>query len=550
MQFPRINGILSKERSLKLALVVICLTLYLPHLGGRDLWAGRETLYAQVARETLQGNWIVPHFNGEIYFNKPPLYFWVIALLSKHRRDVTAFTLRLPSATAAIRTVLVVFSLGEVLIGAGGGFLAGLILASSPEFQKYACVAKLEMLLTFFVTASLACFYFGLDSASHKRWYFLWGWAFLALSVFTKGIGILIIPPVLGLYLLSRRELYRWREMEPLLGGLLFVSLLLCWLLPAQLYGGMSYTGGLVGHFKYHVGKPASLVKPVFYTMEVLAGTLPWSLILIGFYAYWKLKIRPPSASLRTSLCGGRSEVGEGESLRFPVVWFLATFVLFSISMEKRSRYLLPLYPALALVLGTLWNYYIAKAAPLWTWERWATVLAFGFCGGSFLGLVYAGLPVSWIVLLVGVCVLALTLLALWSRQYMVLFGSLFLFAMAFETTYCQLVLPRKSHAGQERALCQEILQVMEPGASLTTYQSFNQDYVWYMKGRVKELSYKREFLNLFSSSERVYCLTDEEALLSLGSEADVYKANVYKVKEFQRPGSHGSKLLLLSNRP
>ena len=90
----------------------------------------------------------------------------------------------------------------------------------------------------------------------------------------------------------------------------------------------------------------------------------------------------------------------------------------------------------------------------------------------------------------------------------------------------------------------------MEPGASLTTYQSFNQDYVWYMKGRVKELSYKREFLNLFSSSERVYCLTDEEALLSLGSEADVHKANVYKVKEFQRPGSHGGKLLLLSNRP
>ncbi|HHT9139359.1 MAG TPA: ArnT family glycosyltransferase [Candidatus Tripitaka californicus] len=542
MRFAYIRESFSRVLSLKLALVVICLTLYLPHLGGRDLWAGRETLYAQVARETLQGNWIVPHFNGEIYFNKPPLYFWVIALLSKPWGDVTEFTLRLPSALAAIGTVLVVFSLGEVLIGAGGGFLAGLILASSPEFQKYACVAKLEMLLTFFVTASLACFYFGLDSASHKpctnkvrgkRWYFLWGWAFLALSVFTKGIGILIIPPVLGLYLLSRRELYRWREMEPFLGGLLFVSLLLCWLLPAQLYGGISYTGGLVGHFKYHVGKPANLFKPVFYTREVLAGTLPWSLILIGLYAYWK-----------------RSKAEERDPLRFPAVWFLATFILFSISMEKRSRYLLPLYPALALMLGTLWNYYISRAAPLWTWERWATVLAFGFCGGSFLGLVYAGLPVSWIVLLVGLCVLALMLLALWSRQYMVLFGSLFLFAMAFETTYCQLVLPRESHAGQERALCQEILQVMEPGASLTTYQSFNQDYVWYMKGRVKELSSREGLLNFFSSSERVYCLTDEEALPSLGSEADVNKTNVYKVKEFQRPGKYGGKLLLLSNRP
>ena len=98
MRFAYIRESLSSVLSLKLALVVICLTLYLPHLGGRDLWAGRETLYAQVARETLQGNWIVPHFNGEIYFNKPPLYFWVIALLSKPWGDVTEFTLRLPSA--------------------------------------------------------------------------------------------------------------------------------------------------------------------------------------------------------------------------------------------------------------------------------------------------------------------------------------------------------------------------------------------------------------------------------------------------------------------
>ncbi|MEK7241327.1 MAG: glycosyltransferase family 39 protein, partial [Planctomycetota bacterium] len=315
------NEILSKGRSLKLALVMICLTLYLPHLGGRDLWAGRETLYAQVARETLQGNWIVPHFNGEIYFNKPPLYFWLIALASLPVGDVTEFTLRLPSALSAIGTVLVVFSLGEVLIGAGGGFLAGLILASSPEFQKYACVAKLEMLLTFFVTASLACFYFGLTSTSHKRWYFLWGWCFLALSVLTKGIGIILIPPVLGLYLLSRRELYRWRETEPFLGGLLFIFLLLGWLLPAQLYGGMGYTGGMMGHFGHHAGKPINFFKPVFYTTEVLVGMLPWSLVLIALYAYWK-----------------RGEPGGGESLRFPVVWFLATFVLFSISMEKRSR--------------------------------------------------------------------------------------------------------------------------------------------------------------------------------------------------------------------
>ncbi len=532
MKLLNISESFSTGWFLRLVLVVICLTLYLPHLGGRDLWAGRETLYAQVARETLQsasGGWFVPHFGGEIYVNKPPLYFWVIALLSKPWGDVTEFTLRLPSALAAVGTVLVVFSLGERFIGMGGGFLAGLILASCPGFQKYACVAKLEMLLTFFVSASLAYFYLGLDSTLHKRWYFLWAWTFLALSVLTKGIGIVLIPPILGLYLYSRRELHRWRELEPLLGSVLFTIILLGWLLPALLYGGIGYTEAMMGHAEVHASRPVYFSKPFFYMAETLAGTLPWSLILIGLYTYWK-KV-------------GREEK---EFLRFPIIWFLVVFTLFSLTMGRRSRYLLPLYPAVALILGVLWNYYIANAAPLWTWEKWATVLAFGFCGGSFLGLVYAGLPISWIVLLVGLSVLGLMLLTVWARQYFILFGSFFLFAMAFETTYCQLVLPKESHAGQERALCQEVLNSVELDASLATYKFLNPDYIWYTKGRIKDLPSREALSNFFYSKERVYCLITDEDLTSLGPEAHVY----YKVKEWQRPGRHGGKLLLLSNRP
>jgi hypothetical protein len=528
MESSLITKNLSKGWSLKLVLVLICLTLYLPHLAGRDLWAGRETLYAQVARETLQGDWLVPHFNGEIYVNKPPLYFWTIALLSKPWGDVTEFSLRLPSALAAIGTVLVVYSLGERLIGTGGGFLAGLILATSPEFHKYACVAKLEMPLTFFVSASLACFYLGLNSTSGGRWYCLWGWFFMALSVLTKGIGIILILSVLGLYLLSRGELHRWREMEPLPGSLLFILLIMAWLVPAQLFGGISYMEDMVSHLETHVGRSYSFFKPIFYIGETLVGTLPWSLILVGFYACWKN--RGPGVS---------------ESLRFPAVWFLAVFLLFSLIMAKRSRYLLPLYPAVALMLGALWHYYVEKASPLWNWERWSIVLGFGFCGGSFLGLVYAGLPVSWIVLLVGLCVLGLTLLTLWARQYKVLFGSLFLFVMAFETTYAQLVLPKESHAGQERGLCQEILGVVETDASLVTYQLFNPDYVWYTKGRIKDVSSREALLNLFSGTKRVYCLVAEGDLPSSGLESDAFK-----VKEFQRPGRQGGRLLLLSNRP
>ncbi|MEE9201220.1 MAG: hypothetical protein V3V45_07240, partial [Candidatus Brocadiales bacterium] len=98
-----------KERSFPVFLTLLCLILYIPYLGGRDLWCGRETLYAAVARDILlNGNWFVPYFNGELYYNKPPLYFWMIATLSMPSGDITEFTLRLPSALSALGTVLVV----------------------------------------------------------------------------------------------------------------------------------------------------------------------------------------------------------------------------------------------------------------------------------------------------------------------------------------------------------------------------------------------------------------------------------------------------------
>ncbi|MEE9584417.1 MAG: glycosyltransferase family 39 protein, partial [Candidatus Brocadiales bacterium] len=255
--------------------------LYIPNLGGRDLWCGRETLYAEVARDMLlNGHWFVPHFNGEIYFNKPPLYFWLIALISMPVGDVTEFTLRLPSALSALGTVLVVYFLGKRLYGARTGFLAGVILASSPGFHKYACVAKLEAPLCLFITASIAAFYVGLTTSSNKRRYFLWGWFLMGLAMLTKGLGVVLIAPVIFLYLLSRRELRRVWETEPVLGGLILLATMMAWLVPGYVSGGPEYIHSLVEHFSHHVGQSPKYMKPFYYITESFVGTLPWSLVL------------------------------------------------------------------------------------------------------------------------------------------------------------------------------------------------------------------------------------------------------------------------------
>ncbi|HLA38332.1 MAG TPA: phospholipid carrier-dependent glycosyltransferase, partial [Candidatus Brocadiales bacterium] len=179
-----------------LLLSALCLVLYLPALGNRDLWGTVETEYAQVAREALHSTswgWLVPHFNGGLYNEKPPLYFWLIALASLPVGDVTEFTARLPSALAALGTVIVVYFLGKALLNERAGLMASLILLSSPGFFRSACMVRIDMPVAFFFTLSLASFYMGLATSRwqghsrQKRWLFLLGWFSAALSCLVKG---------------------------------------------------------------------------------------------------------------------------------------------------------------------------------------------------------------------------------------------------------------------------------------------------------------------------------------------------------------------------
>ena len=204
-----------------LLLSSLCLVLYLPALGNRDLWGSVETEYAQVAREALHSTswgWLVPHFNGDLYNEKPPLYFWLIALASMPVGDVTEFTARLPSALAALGTVIVVYFLGKALLSERAGLLASLILLSSPGFFRSACMVRIDMPVAFFFTLSLASFYMGLITGGRgalqraptfsRRWLFLLGWFSAALSCLIKGpVYPLIIVLTLSSYMVfSRRD--------------------------------------------------------------------------------------------------------------------------------------------------------------------------------------------------------------------------------------------------------------------------------------------------------------------------------------------------------
>ena len=100
----------------RLGLLVLGLVLFLPGIGGRDLWNPDEPRYAEVTREMrVTGDWFVPHLNGKIYSEKPPLLFWAIAAASVATGEVGPVAARLPSLVAAIATLFFLFGMARRL---------------------------------------------------------------------------------------------------------------------------------------------------------------------------------------------------------------------------------------------------------------------------------------------------------------------------------------------------------------------------------------------------------------------------------------------------
>ena len=325
-------------------LTVLCLFLYLPCLGNRDLWGSVEPEYAEVAREAVvDGHWIIPHYNGEVYTIKPPVYPWLIALVSIPVGDVTEFTARLPSALSALSMVLVVYLLGKELASQRVGLIAALILASSPQFYKSACMVRIDMPLALFTTSSLAAFYLGIVRT--KNVYCLLGWFFAALATMIKGPLITaMMALIVFLYLYSRKALKLLATPMTLLGAFIFAATIAGWLLSAYQEGGYSYIEGLYSWLISYATNEFHPKSFYFYLPELL-GLGPWALLIpVAIFTFYK---------------------NNAEELRLPCIWFLVMLLILSMITSKHSRYLLPLYPAAALLAAVPLDGYLAKSAPL-----------------------------------------------------------------------------------------------------------------------------------------------------------------------------------------
>jgi len=321
-----------------LLLIVVGACLFLSGLGGRDLWEPDETRYAVVAREMRQGgNWTIPFLNGVVYTEKPPFFFWMVNLSSLLFGKTSEFANRFPSALAGLMTVLITFHLGSKLFNPVAGFLSGLILATCLFFPQISRWMMLDSLFCLLFLLAVYHFYLGMSRPENQRFRFLLAGIFMALATLTKGpIGFLPIPLFL-VYSATARDLRNFWNRNLFYTVLLSIGLVMVWLLPAVGMAGKSY--GIQNILHQTVGRfVAGWSHPqpfYFYLVRFPVGFLPWVIFL-------------PWAVIH----GFSQKEGKGREFLFVFIWFAFIFCFFSLSKGKKENYLLPLYPAAAILVG------------------------------------------------------------------------------------------------------------------------------------------------------------------------------------------------------
>ncbi|VWB30987.1 4-amino-4-deoxy-L-arabinose transferase [Burkholderia lata] len=327
-----------------LVLLVIALAIvWFAPLGLRHLIPSDEGRYAEMAREMfVTGDWITPRYNGYKYFEKPPLQTWLNALTFAWF-GIGEWQARLYTAVASFAGILLVGYTGARLFNPLSGFLAAVVLASSPYWNLMGHFNALDMGLAFWMSLSLCSLLLaqrpGLRPAAARGW--MWAcWAAMAFAVLSKGLVGLILPgAVLVLYTLVARDWALWKRLYLVSGLVIFFAIVTPWFVLVQQRNPEFFNFFfIVQQFRRYLTPEQNRPGPLYYFVPVLlVGFLPWLSVA------WQ--------SIRHALRMPRQPNGFSPMLVL-LIWSAFIFLFFSASHSKLISYVLPVAPALALIIG------------------------------------------------------------------------------------------------------------------------------------------------------------------------------------------------------
>ncbi len=317
----------------------ILLVLVLSGARMRDLTYPDELRYAEVAREMLERRtWALPTLNYEVYPDKPPLFFWLVAL-SMGLLGATPLAAVLPSILAALLAGLLTYRIGKEVFDPETGWLGSFVFMTLLLVLLMAQVVRMDMLLTLLTTAAIDWFVRAIRRPGDRGMSVLWGYVLIAMALLTKGPVGLLIPAlaILGFLVLTGQR-HRILSLRLDTGTLIVAALTLAWLFPAVFEGGWAYLKEIA--WAQNAGRIADSfahAKPFYYYLIISPALFfPWSFYLI-------LYLDP---TVRQSCARNRS------AMKLLLCWLLAPAIVFSLISGKIAIYLLPVTPALALLIA------------------------------------------------------------------------------------------------------------------------------------------------------------------------------------------------------
>lgn len=342
--------------------IIICIISVLPWIGLGDFSTKGEPREASVAISMLQtGNWVLPQAYANEFAYKPPMAHWLMAAFSYPQGYVSEFTSRLPS------TIAFICLMGFTLIFFGRrikfqqAFIATLLLLTCIEIHRAAMTTRVDMLLTTFIVIGLYQLFNWEDKQELKGLPIMIP-ILLGCAVLTKGpVGVILPLFVFGVYLLMlRRYSYLTIFKALLYTGIASSFLPLLWYIAAWKQGGDDFLNVVLAE---NFGRFFSVDNPninydlghengVWYNfMTLAAGFVPWTIFF--FFSLFGLKWQTKNVSFKQLLKDAWSNILSMEKEKlFSLVALVCIIFFYCIPSSKRSVYLMPAYPFIAIFLA------------------------------------------------------------------------------------------------------------------------------------------------------------------------------------------------------
>lgn len=566
-------------------IAVFCLAAipYFTGLGGSSLWDANEAFYTETPREMIEsGDLINPTFNYQPRFNKPPLSYWIVAAFYK-LFGVSATSERLAMALAALAMMATAFALGRLLFSTEAGLYAALAIALAPRFLMFSRRIMIDVYMAMFMAAILLFFALAEARPNERRRYLTLMYVAVGLALMTKGPVAAVLPALAFItYFALHRELRRvWTMMLPY-GALIVAAMVSPWYLAIYEQHGWQYISTFI--LKDNLSRYTQPVwgprRGIFFYLPVVIGDLfPWSLFLIPVMLVaarrWvqtssllerlRRNRQQPPADLRGAANVGADAEPGARLKRLYLIWVAVIVIFFSLSQNKEDLYILPIYPAVAALVGA----FLAQAANSdasrlhLAWTRWIAVAMGLLIAAAGAGVLYLFAHSSADYQFDGARLLGfifvsgglIAMLLAWRRNSQSAVLAVATTVMAFNWIFVWRTLPDFERFKPVRPMCERI-QAEAPADALVGYYRYAApSMVFYLRRQVFEYYQPEELLKAFASNRAVYCLMLAEEYETLKQQlppaARVLASRpVFQVKlKFILEKRDPPKLLLITNK-